>query len=595
MDPVSSPFLSGDKVVVLEGRHFQDFAAGDSGIVIRADAESQTCQVHFKHRPGESFNVAWRHLNKCVAQGVDAGHRPAYLEDAKLESGAALLPMAVADLGDVLGTVSSANFWESKLADLDADHAGAESSRGNHWSLRTAEDFQIETGGDDLALAVEGCAKATASSSLLALREAKGASSRVRELEEKISKHSREHWLGMDCLQEKVNSLAVSQKEVNAEFKGSLHKELSSVNMQVQSLYEQCEAIKDMVANLRIEMKQKASHEQLEDLEHQQCKAMESLLRRWDRCAESRRQAVESQVGQALDEVQRVDSKSRPSEAVVMVEELSAANRELAKKLGQLQANFEQMSRSLPHVNRLEELSQEQQRMKLQLSTREGQVQNQGLEEPAGLWHQRYQGLSNKVDTLQRQVDTLRSGFQSAQERADKEQAILDGLRLRADAAAEGLASEVRLREEGVLRVETRLETLAREMDLAMGTLRGSLEKQLHAMLATAQSAAERKQRDWQLECQKRQDVESALREQQCEMAEMRSKLLRKEQALLEAAGFTERSSGTNPYGSNGSSAPLEPVVAQPRGADVHSPLSRRLAAPVACGPVSSPLSKNFA
>jgi len=583
MDLVSSPFLSGDKVVVLEGRHFQDFAAGDSGIVIRADAESQTCQVHFKHRPGESFNVAWRHLNKCVAQVVDAGHRPGWPaeDDVKVEP-AAVLPMAVADMGDALGTVSSAYFWESKLANLDADHAG------NHWSLQTADDFQIETGGqDDLALAVEGCAKATASSSLLALREAKGASSRIRELEEKMSKHSREHWLGMDCLQEKVNSLAVSQKEVNAEFKGSLHKELSSVNMQVQSLYEQCEAIKDMVANLQLEMKRKASHEQLEDLEHQQCKAMETLLRRWDHCAENRRQRVESEVGQALDEVQRADSKSHPSEAVMLqVEDLSAANRELASKLGRLQANFEQMSRSLPHVSHL---SQEQ-RMK--------QVQNQGLEEPAAQWHQRYQGLSTKVDSLQRQVETLRSGFQSAQERADKEQAILDGLRLRADAAAEGLASEVRLREEGVLRVETRLENVAREMDLAMGTLRGSLEKQLHAMLATAQSAAERKQRDWQLECQKRQDVESALREQQCEMAEMRSKLLRKEQALLEAAGFTERSGGPcgpSPYGPNASSGPLEPVVAQPRGADVHSPLSRRLAAPVACGPVSSPLSKNFA
>ena len=33
------------------------------------------------------------------------------------------------------------------------------------------------------------------------------------------------------------------------------------------------EAIKDMVANLQLEMKRKASHEQLEDLEHQQCKA----------------------------------------------------------------------------------------------------------------------------------------------------------------------------------------------------------------------------------------------------------------------------------------------------------------------------------
>lgn len=32
--------------------------------------------------------------------------------------------------------------------------------------------------------------------------------------------------LGVVWCQEKVNSLAVSQKEVNAEFKGSLHKEL---------------------------------------------------------------------------------------------------------------------------------------------------------------------------------------------------------------------------------------------------------------------------------------------------------------------------------------------------------------------------------
>lgn len=306
---------------------------------------------------------------------------------------------------------------------------------------------------------------------------------------------------------------------------------------------------------------------------------MEALLRRWDHCAETRRQAVESAVQGLALEVSGPDSKSHPEAVMLQVEDLSAANRELASKLGRLQANFEQMSRM--------DASQEQRK----------QVQHKALEEPAVQWHQRYQGLSTKVDSLQRQVDTLRSGFQSAQERADKEQAILDGLRLRADAAAEGLASEVRLREEGVLRVETRLENVAREMDLAMGTLRGSLEKQLHAMLATAQSAAERKQRDWQLECQKRQDVESALREQQCEMAEMRSKLLRKEQALLDAAGFTERSGGCpnpSPYGASSGLERLEPV-AQPRGADVHSPLSRRLAAPVACGPVSSPLSTNFA
>ena len=40
---------------------------------------------------------------------------------------------------------------------------------------------------------------------------------------------------------------------------------------------------------------------------------------------------------------------------------------------------------------------------------------------------------SLQVDSLQRQVETLRSGFQSAQERADKEQVatVLDGAGIR--------------------------------------------------------------------------------------------------------------------------------------------------------------------
>ena len=33
------------QVAVLEGRHFQDFATGDSGVVIRSDVDAQTCQV----------------------------------------------------------------------------------------------------------------------------------------------------------------------------------------------------------------------------------------------------------------------------------------------------------------------------------------------------------------------------------------------------------------------------------------------------------------------------------------------------------------------------------------------------------------------
>ena len=33
------------QVAVLEGRHFQDFATGDSGVVIRSDVDAQICQV----------------------------------------------------------------------------------------------------------------------------------------------------------------------------------------------------------------------------------------------------------------------------------------------------------------------------------------------------------------------------------------------------------------------------------------------------------------------------------------------------------------------------------------------------------------------
>ena len=40
-------------------------------IVIRRDGTFRLAklEVHFKHRPGESFNVAWRHLNKCPGLG----------------------------------------------------------------------------------------------------------------------------------------------------------------------------------------------------------------------------------------------------------------------------------------------------------------------------------------------------------------------------------------------------------------------------------------------------------------------------------------------------------------------------------------------
>ena len=124
-----------------------------------------------------------------------------------------------------------------------------------------------------------------------------------------------------------------------------------------------------------------------------------------------------------------------------------------------------------------------------------------------------------KADALQSQLEAGLSSCKASEMKVSRaletQQAILDGLRLRADAAAEGLASEVRLREEAFGRLELKLQNLTRDTQVSMEALRLQMEKQLHAMLNAAQSTAERKQKDWQEECQRRQDAENALKEQQ--------------------------------------------------------------------------------
>eukprot|EP00913_Durusdinium_trenchii_P011884 g11162.t1 len=324
----ASPFTPGDKVVVLEGRHFQDFAAGDSGVVNQVDCNAKTCQVHFKHRPGERLCVAWRHLCKCEAKEP----RPEELRSVDRPK-----HKVAEDVDDALGT-SALEVWESKLAHIDHDSLDV-------WRLcRSGADIDAQ---GDLTEALEASAIAKVSSSLAAVREAKAASLRVKEFDEKINNYSREH-----CA-----------------------KELASVNLQVQSLYEQCEAIKDMVTQLRKELGQKASHEQLEDLEHQQCKAMESLLRRWDHCAESRCKAVESQVVKLVDEVHEPERRQQAQVG-------ASCFQELVRKVDRLQAHLAELSRAsnTDHSKRLEELSAEQARMRQHLQKK---AEQPGLEDIA--------------------------------------------------------------------------------------------------------------------------------------------------------------------------------------------------------------------
>lgn len=51
----------GSHVVVLNGRHFPAFTAGDEGVVLRVDLEAQNCQVRFGGK-AEAVQVALRHL-----------------------------------------------------------------------------------------------------------------------------------------------------------------------------------------------------------------------------------------------------------------------------------------------------------------------------------------------------------------------------------------------------------------------------------------------------------------------------------------------------------------------------------------------------
>ncbi|CAE7217122.1 unnamed protein product, partial [Symbiodinium necroappetens] len=136
----------GDKVCVLPGRHFQDFAAGDSGVVSMVDRKAQTCQVYFDHRLGsEPLNVAFRNLSR-----VDGGGSGSSWPRAEV------LPLAEAEderprrkaereldvapvLGSALGALASAGYWEGALAHLGSTPSPAcPSGAGDDGALASA-------------------------------------------------------------------------------------------------------------------------------------------------------------------------------------------------------------------------------------------------------------------------------------------------------------------------------------------------------------------------------------------------------------------------------------------------------------------------
>eukprot|EP00439_Symbiodinium_sp_Y106_P083630 s719_g23.t2 len=296
------------------------------------------------------------------------------------------------------------------------------------------------------------------------------------------------------------------------------------------------EAMADAVTTLRTEMGRKASHEQLEDLEHQQCKAFERFVGRWEACAEARRRNLQDEVSSAICEVQRPAAKAseglRPGEARLPAERVSAASANRLEDLCQMQT---QLKRELAGLRT--EMSNQVSQLKL-----EGATEARPKSTLSEHWEQRYQSLSATVESLKVGLEATRRSIKETS--AMREQAWLDGLRLRVDACAEGVASEVRIREESTQRLESLLQKTRQDLEAKIDAVGGDLEKQFNGVLASQNDKGLHLELmgAMQLELQKRQDAETSLRDLQCEMVEMRSKLLRKEHALLEATGFKEPS-----------------------------------------------------
>ncbi|CAE7019375.1 unnamed protein product, partial [Symbiodinium sp. CCMP2456] len=448
-------------------------------------------------------------------------------------------------LGSALGALASAGYWEGALAHLGSTPSPACPSG---------------TGDDGaLASALEASAVAKAEVHAAALAEASKAGLKLKDLDEKVVRHNREHWLGLECLQEKVGDLSATQKALHEQLSASLKKDVHGLREHIDALSTKCQAMADAVTTLRTEMGRKASHEQLEDLEHQQCKAFERFVGRWEACAEARRRNLQDEVSSALCEVQRPAAKAsegqlRPGEAVPL-NPMSSWQMELQRKVDELQARLPAGRVSAAGANRLEDLCQMQTELKrelaglrTELSNQVSQLKLEGATEArtkstlSEHWEQRYQSLTATVDSLKAGLEATRRSIKEAS--AMREQAWLDGLRLRVDACAEGVASEVRIREESTQRLECLLQKTRQDLEAKIDAVGGALEKQFHGVLASQNDKGLHLELmgAMQLELQKRQDAETSLRDLQCEMVEMRSKLLRKEHALLEASGFREPS-----------------------------------------------------
>lgn len=196
-------------------------------------------------------------------------------------------------------------------------------------------------------------------------------------------------------------------------------------------------------------------------------------------------------------------------------------------------------------------------------------------------WEQRFHSVSAKLDILARQVDELASSLAKHMEKQSLEVAtlsdaenrsqaqlqfitqqlgesthvqsklnpdetdLIESLKFRVDVTTEGLASESRIREEQVLRMESLIKQVrdeavasavaaSRKATSSADKIREALEKQLNAVVSSVRGDAERTEMGWREELNRRQEAEEALRALRSEVEGLRSEAVLREDAFRE-------------------------------------------------------------
>lgn len=259
----------------------------------------------------------------------------------------------------------------------------------------------------------------------------------------------------------------------------------------------------------------KASQAQLEEMSRVHATSMKELLVTWDRKVEARRQVLALESSALSGEILSEDALLHRS----------------ATPRGEISGRYADEYRQ-----RLEVLS-----ARLDSLRSAGEAQGRELERV----HLHVDELGRAQASLTKRVE-VRLEEVKASATLSLHSAASEGLsllQLRVDALTEGLATEARIREEAVWRLEAVCRKTgedaavvghqaARKAAAAAEAGRETSERHLHALLEKVRADAERTEGDWREEARRRQDAERTLRELRGEIEGLRSELSQRDPRL---------------------------------------------------------------